>query len=299
MARGRPRRRHAPSKDVTLSPVGAQGKIKRVIFNADDFGISAEVNDAVEKAHRNGVLRSASLMVGAPAFDDAVERARRLPSLAIGLHVVLVHGRPVLPPENVPAVVGSDGLFFTDLVGAGVKFFFRPRAAAQLRAEIRAQFERFAGTGLPLDHVDAQSHMHVHPTVFRAILEVGREFGMRAIRIPREPYGGTRTIRPWVALMRARAGRQGVASNDYAYGVNDVGAMTEARVLQMLENLPDGVTELFFHPATGPFAGADAGAERFQWTEELRALTSPAVRESLARHRIESTTYGALTAPSS
>ena len=233
-------------------------------------------------------------MVGARSFDDAVERARRLPSLAVGLHVVLVHGRPVLPPERIPKIVGSDGAFFTDLVGAGVRFFFRPGAARQLEAEIRAQFERFAETGLPLDHVDAQSHMHVHPTVFRSILKVGREFGMRAIRIPREPYGGTRTIEPWVALMRSRARRQGVASNDYVYGVNGVGAMNESRVLQMLDGLPDGVTEFFFHPATGRFAGADAGTERFQWREELAALTSLAVRDALKRNHIESVTYGDL-----
>jgi chitin disaccharide deacetylase len=234
-------------------------------------------------------------MVSAPAFDDAVERARRLPSLAVGLHVVLVHGHPVLPAERIPKIVGPDGLFFTDLVGAGVTFFLRRGAARQLEAEIRAQFERFAETGLTLDHVDAQSHMHVHPTVYRSILKVGREFGMRAIRIPREPYGGTRTIEPWVALMRARARRQGVKSNDYVYGVNDVGSMNEARVLRMLDALPDGVTELLFHPATGPFAGADAGTERFDWSGELAALTSPAVREALARNHIESITYSTLS----
>lgn len=231
-------------------------------------------------------------MVGAPAFDDAVERARRLPSLAVGLHVVLVHGRPVLPPDRIAKIVGRDGLFFTDLVGAGVTFFLRPGAARQLEAEIRAQFERFAATGLKLDHVDAQSHMHVHPTVYRLILKVGREFGMRAIRIPREPYGGTRTIEPWVALMRARARGRGVTSSDYVYGVNDVGAMNEARVLRMLDDLPEGVTELFFHPATGSFPGADAGTERFQWREELDALTSAAVRDALIRNGIQRTTYG-------
>lgn len=272
----------------------SKGTIKRVIFNADDFGISAEVNEAVEIAHRDGVLGAASLMVGAPAFDDAVERARRMPSLAVGLHVVLVHGRPVLPPERISKIVGRNGLFFTDLVGAGVTFFFRPGAARQLEAEIRAQFERFAATGLTLDHVNAQSHMHVHPTVYRSILKVGREFGMRAIRIPREPYGGTRTIEPWVALMRARARRQGVRSNDYVYGLNDVGAMNESRVLRMLDALPDGVTEVFFHPATGPFAGADAGTEAFQWKEELNALTSPAVKEALTLKGIENTTFGRL-----
>jgi hopanoid biosynthesis associated protein HpnK len=269
---------------------------KSVIFNADDFGVAPEVNEAIELAHRQGVLRSASLMVGAPASADAVARAKGMRRLAVGLHVVLVNGRPVLPPERVPDLVDAGGAFLTDLPRAGARFFFRPAARRQLAAEIRAQFERFAATGLRLDHVNAQSHMHVHPTVFGLILEIGQTYGLRAVRIPREPHGGTLTIAPWLGLMRRRARRADVFCNDYVYGVNDVGAMTQARVLQMLAALPDGVTELFFHPATGPFAGADAGTQRFAWAEELAALTSPAVHDALDRNRIASTTYGELSA---
>jgi hopanoid biosynthesis associated protein HpnK len=235
-------------------------------------------------------------MVGAPAAADAVERAAALPTLAVGLHVVLVNGRPVLAPERVPDLVDRDGAFSTDLVGAGIRFFFRPGVRAQLAAEIRAQFERFAQTGLRLDHADAQSHMHVHPTIFGLIVEIGQSYGLRAIRIPREPSGGTRSIAPWLTLMRARARRAGLTCNDYAYGVNEAGALTEARVLQMLDRLPDGVTEIFFHPATRAFAGADLGTEGYQWAAELSALTSPTVRAAIERLGIASVTYGELAA---
>jgi hopanoid biosynthesis associated protein HpnK len=271
--------------------------MRRVIISADDFGAAAEINAAVERAHREGVLRAASLMVGAPAAQDAIERAKRMPNLAIGLHVVLVHGRPVLPRERVPALVDANGVFHTDLVRAGVQFFFRPGVRTQLGAEIRAQFERFAATGLTLDHADAQSHMHVHPTVFRLILKIGREFGLRAVRIPREPFGGTRTIEPWLKIMRSRAGRAGIVHNDYAFGVNEAGALTESRVIEILDRLPDGVTELFFHPATDSFEGADRGTEHFQWSAEFAALTSARVRERLARNGIRSITYGELAGP--
>ncbi|MBV8067797.1 MAG: hopanoid biosynthesis-associated protein HpnK [Candidatus Eremiobacteraeota bacterium] len=266
--------------------------MKRLIVNADDFGAAPEINDAVERAHRNGILRSASLMVGASASQDAVERARRMPNLAVGLHVVLVHGRPVLPPQRVPNLVDGSGAFLTNLVRAGSRFFFRPGVRAQLAAEIRAQFERFAATGLTLDHANAQSHMHVHPTVFALLLEIGRDYGLRAVRIPREPLGGTRTIEPWLALMRSRAKRSGIVCNDYAFGVNEAGALTEERVLQILDVLPDGVTEIFFHPATARFRGADPGTEDFHWQEELAALTSRRVREAIERNGIESVTYG-------
>lgn len=270
--------------------------MKRLIVNADDFGIAPEVNEAVERAHGEGVLRSASLMVGAPHAEDAIARARRLPELAVGLHVVLVNGRPVLAADRVPDLVDRRGEFLTDLVRAGFRFFFRPGVRAQLAAEIRAQFERFAQSGLALDHANAQSHMHVHPTVFRLILQIGREYGLRAIRIPREPSGGTRTIEPWLALMRARARRAGIVYNDYAYGVNEAGALTEERFLQILQRLPDGVTEVFFHPATRAFAGADRGTKAYAWAGELVALTSPRVRDAIARNAIVSTTYGEIVA---
>ena len=265
--------------------------MKRLILSADDFGAAPEVNTAVERAHRDGVLRAASLMVGGVAAEDAIERARRMPELAVGLHVVLVHGRPVLPPKRVPDLVDRSGAFLTDLLRAGFRFFFRPGVRAQLAAEIRAQFERFSASGLQLDHADAQSHMHVHPTVFRLMLQIGREYGLRAVRIPREPHGGTRSIAPWLSLMRLRARRAGLVCNDYAFGVNEAGLLTEERVLQMLDSLPDGVTEIFFHPATGSFAGADPGTEHFAWTGELAALTSPRVREAIDRNGLISTTY--------
>lgn len=282
MVRRRARRRHAAKED----------SLKRLVLNADDFGAAPEVNEAVERAHRDGALRSASLMVGAPAAADAIERARRMPGLAVGLHVVLVNGRPVLPPERVPDLVDERGEFLVDLVRAGFRFFFRPGVRAQLAAEVRAQFERFARAELALDHVDAQSHMHVHPTVFGLIVRIGREYGMQAIRIPREPLGTTRSIAPWLWLMRTRAHRAGIACNDYAFGVTEAGALTEQRVLQLIEALPDGVTEIFFHPATGAFSGADRGTERYAWEGELAALTSPLVRDAIARNGIVSTTYG-------
>lgn len=269
--------------------------MKRLILNADDFGIAPEVNEAVERAHRAGVLRSASLMVGASAAADAISRARCLPKLAVGLHVVLVHGRPVLPVERVPDLVDERGEFLTDLVRAGFRFFLRPGVRAQLEAEIRAQFERFAQTGLRLDHVNAQSHMHVHPTVFRLLLKVGREYGLTAVRIPREPAGATRSIGPWLTMMRRRARRAGIASNDYVFGLSEPGALTEERVLEILRHLPDGVTEIFFHPATSPFEGADRGTQAFRWMDELAALTSPRVRDAIAHGGIESITYGELT----
>lgn len=269
--------------------------MRQLIVTADDFGLDEAVNEAVELGHREGILTTASLMVAAPASGDAVARARRLPSLHVGLHVVLVNGRPALPPERVPLLVDRDGCFERDLFRAGVRYFFTPGVRSQLEDEIRAQFQAFAATGLPLDHVNAQNHFHVHPTVLSLILKVGREFGMRAVRIPQEPFlpswramrskWGTRFanwafLLPWMRLMRVRLSAAGIATNDYVFGMNDTGHMTPPCVRAFLANLPDGVCELYLHPATHSWP--QAFPPDYDFAGEFASLIDPGAIE-LAR----------------
>jgi hopanoid biosynthesis associated protein HpnK len=270
--------------------------MKRVIVTGDDFGLARPVNEAIEEAHRNGILTAASLMVGAEATEDAVARARRLPSLAVGLHVVLVEGRPLLPAPQVSDLVDEQGEFSTHLVRAGVNFFFRPRARAQLRAEIRAQFQAFQATGLRLDHANAHNHMHLHPTVLALIVEVGREFDLGAMRVPCEPplasWHAARTgllrrllssacLFPWIALLRRRLRRAGLKANRFAFGLHDTGNMHASLVERFLAGLPDGVTEMYFHPATGRSPQTDRFMADYRQEAEFEALTSPSVRQAL------------------
>ncbi len=198
--------------------------MKKLIVTGDDFGLSLAVNEAVEEAHRRGVLSTASLMVGARAVRDAVDRARRLPSLRVGLHLVLVDGAPISPPEAIPDLVDPRGEFSPHLFRAGFNFFFRPGVRKQLEREIRAQFQAFRNTGLPLDHVNCHNHMHLHPTIGGLILKVGREYGLRAMRYPYEPvlpsWRASRKalgrkwvswlfLWPWLALLKNQLRRPG------------------------------------------------------------------------------------------
>lgn len=276
--------------------------MKKLIVTGDDFGASLPVNDAIERAHRQGILNTASLMVGAPVAADAVLRARALPGLAVGLHLVLVCGRPVLPVEDVPDLVGADGAFSTRLVRAGFSFFFRPAVRRQLAAEIRAQFERFRATGLDLDHVNAHNHMHLHPTIFGLILRIGADYGLRAMRLPHEPYraswraageGLARRwandvlLRPLIHAHRRRLARAGVACNDYVFGMNDNGAMDRERLLAFLDHLPDGVSEIFCHPATAPWPEMEPAARHYRVADEFAALTDATVAAAIDRLGIE------------
>jgi hopanoid biosynthesis associated protein HpnK len=247
-------------------------------------------------------------MMGAPATADAVARARRLPRLAVGLHVILVDGSPVLPPDAVPALVGAGGAFDDNMLRAGVRFFLSPAARCQLEAEIRAQFAAFRATGLKLDHVNAHRHMHVHPTVARLVLRVGREFGMRAMRIPDEPWrllrraaaAGERVApplyAPWIALLRRRLARGGMALNDRLFGLAWTGAMTEERVLRLVAVLPPGTSELYCHPAVAQTPALARTMPRYRPVEELAALLSARVRALVEQHAIELVSYADLAA---
>jgi hopanoid biosynthesis associated protein HpnK len=249
-------------------------------------------------------------MVGAAAAEDAVARARTMPSLKVGLHVVVACGRPVLRSEQIPELVGPDGLLRTKLLRAGLSFFFRLSVRRQLENEIRAQFEAFSRTGLVLDHVNAHKHMHLHPTVLTLILKIGREFGIRAVRLPYEPLltswrasrdGFLRRLcsgaflAPWIFLMKWRLGRAGIGCNDYIFGLTDSGRMDADRVRRFAESLPDGVSEIYCHPATGRWADMERSVEHYQFKRELEALVSPYVAEALHRSGVQLIALSALT----
>jgi len=271
--------------------------VKQLIVTADDFGAATQVNEAVERAHREGILSAASLMVAGAAAHDAVTRAKTMPTLRVGLHLVLVEGKPVLPARAVPDLVDANGNFRTDMARAGAAMFFLPKVRAQLAAEIAAQFEAFAATGLKLDHVNAHKHFHLHPTIASLILDIGKAHGLKGARVPLEPQAVLGRIEPRktsavVALtapfarsLRRRFRQAGVTSPDQVFGLAWSGAMTNKRLAGLIEHLPEGLTEIYMHPATGPYAGSAPG---YQYQGELAALTDPALSARLAAKGIKS-----------
>ena len=246
-------------------------------------------------------------MVAAPAAADAVARAYRLKSLHVGLHLVLIDGSPVLPRAELDGLVGRDGRFDDSPPRAGLRFFFQPGARRRLAAEIRGQFEAFRATGLALDHVNAHKHMHLHPTVARLVVEIGRDYGLRAVRLPAEPraplrraFPGERRAMPppgfAVAALRRRLRRARLVANDHVFGIAWSGAMTEDRLLGLLPHLPGGVSEIYFHPATEMTPPLWTAMPGYRPAEELAALVSPGVRRRIEELGIRLTSYGDLAA---
>lgn len=260
--------------------------MKRLIVTADDFGAAREVNDAVEAAHLGGILSAASLMVGAPAAADAIARARRMPSLRVGLHLVLVEGRPLLPASAVTHLVDDAGLFRSDLAAFGALIALSRTVRRELAAEITAQFAAFRDSGLTLDHCNAHKHFHLHPLVGQLITAIGPRFGLRAMRVPREPTCVLREVErqtrwtavqltmPFALALRRRVSAAGLLAPDYLFGLKWSGHMTRERLLGLIRNLPQGLSEIYLHPATGPFPGAAAG---YRYREELEALVAAEV----------------------
>ncbi|MBX5453141.1 MAG: hopanoid biosynthesis-associated protein HpnK [Acidobacteriia bacterium] len=279
--------------------------MRRVIISADDFGLSAAVNEAVERACREGILSTASLMVAAPFAADAVRRARALPGLRVGLHVVLVDGPAACRIDEIPDLLDENGRFGADQWRRGVSYFFSPRVRAQLQREIAAQFRAFHRFGLALDHVNAHKHMHLHPAVARLVIEIGRDFGLRALRVPAEPpavLGACGTpphpaqfaLYAWSRVLRRQALRAGLTVNDYAFGIAWSGHMTLPRLLRLAEHLPEGVSEIYFHPASERDGVLKSLMPDYEHEAELAALLDPRFAQALAAVGAHRTSYGEL-----
>jgi len=276
----------------------------QLIVNADDFGMSKEVNEAVVHAFKKGVLTSCSLMVMGEAFDEAVHLAKENRGLGVGIHLVTVMGRSVLPRSEIPALVNEKGFFSCHPGFAGLKYYFSRRARAQLRKELAAQFEKFQSTGLPFSHIDAHLHMHVHPVIFNAAVELGEKFGVRRMRVPQDELAlALRFDRSsflkkiilsllfslLVRFMRRKLKARHFVFPERVYGNFQSGKMDETYFLYALENLRAESNEIYFHPALH-----DAGRksdEQLPSRIEYEALTSHRVIEQLRHLKIRLTNY--------
>jgi len=276
----------------------------RVIINGDDFGRSTNINAAIIRAHKEGVLTSASLMVAGDAVEDAVALAHATPTLAVGLHIVVAGGRSVLPSTEIPHLANSSGRLPDNAASAGARYFLSCTLQAELAREIKAQFGRFAATGLPMSHVDGHMHMHMVPSVFRMLLPLAQEYGAAGVRIVQDDlelalrYDRRRALTKvgWALAfgMLARHGRgqlrgYRLAATDRVYGLLQTGQMQEAYVILVLKQMTIPTAELYLHPSLvweGEAMGPNPG--------DLATLLSPAVRQVIHERGIQLVAYPTL-----
>ncbi len=279
--------------------------MRQLIANADDFGRHERINAAVEEAAQNGILRSATLMAGEPAFDDAVRVARRNALLGVGIHFTLVNGTPVLPPEEIPSLVREDGTFYDDY-GSFVKRYFAGRIRLEeVRSELSAQLEKFEMTGLTPTHADSHQHIHVLPGILEIVLDICEESGIGAMRAPRAPlfaghFGGAGQLigRAGLAFLAGRAARKAksrsIKTPDHFAGIVAGEAVSEEALLEVVRNLKSGTTEVMMHPGTDTALLSQELSWQHDFEAELHALLSDRVQELLRQKDIEAINFSEL-----
>jgi hopanoid biosynthesis associated protein HpnK len=279
---------------MALRPSDPNAPPRRLIVNADDFGRSASINQAVIRAHREGILTTASLMVNEPAGEEAVALARENPTLGVGLHLTLLCGHSALPPAEVPGLVNPNGEFSNNPAGAGFRYFFQRSLREPLRREIHAQFQKFRATRLPLDHVNGHLHLHLHPTVFRILMADASQLGIKRLRLTFDPFrlnlraaSGHLAYRalhvaifhPLSARARPTLAQRGIRHTEAVFGLLQNARVDEAYVTRLLPQLPAGDSELYSHPSLDEFKN------------EFDALISPVVQDQVKKLGIKLIRY--------
>lgn len=285
--------------------------MRRLIINADDFGLTAGVNRAIAEANRSGVLTSATIMANARAFPQAAEQAKSQRQLRTGCHVVLIDGEPVT--RDAATLTNGSARFkssLKDFARAAVQKRF---SADEIQREVEAQIKKIQSCGITVTHVDSHKHTHMFPQVLRPVLRAARACGVRAVRNPFEPVrcwprgallstpalwlrcAGVLTFQMFSAEFRKAIGEEGMLSTDGTVGIAATGKLDRTMLVSIIQALPEGTWELVCHPGYSDSELQEAGTRLLQSREiELEALTAPETKEALARQSIELISYADL-----
>lgn len=294
--------------------------MRRLIINADDFGLTSGVNRAILEAHQHGVVTSATLMAGGRAFAEAVKLAQCAPQLNVGCHVVLADGEPLLPPEQVPTLLaGNGGPRFRSGIGELASAALRGRMdAAQVEAEATAQMRQLQAAGLTLSHFDTHKHAHMFPALLRPLLRAARACGVRALRNPFAPvkplafahllrrprlwkrYSEVKALRRLLDNFRQAVQEEQMLTTDGTFGIVSTGALDQRLFEAIVGSIPEGTWEFVCHPGYND-AELDTVHTRLRSSreQELQVLISDGARETLRRHGVELISWRQLLAASS
>ena len=277
---------------------------RRVMFSADDFGLSPALNNAVALAHRGGLLGNASLMPGAPAFPHALALARNFPALCLGVHLTLIQGAATLPPRQIPGLVDAAGRFPTDPVLTGWRYYFRADLLPEIRAELRAQIEAVLRAGVTVWQLNSHLNLHLHPRLAPLVVDLAQEFGIPSLRLAQEDWPATLALAPDEAIPKAALGliftllcrrarrlatAAGLLVNDHLFGLTHHGRLTRDYLLGLVPRLKPGLTEIYSHPALAVDAALREAAPAYLRRQEFEALVSPDLQAALKANLVEVT----------
>jgi chitin disaccharide deacetylase len=284
--------------------------MKQAILNADDFGLTRGINEGIIRAHRDGILTSATLMANGPAFDDAIELAKAHPKLGVGCHLVLSGGTSVAPRETIPSLAGPDGSLPESLAALVVSVTSGNLRTDDIETELRAQIAKIRSAGIEPTHVDTHKHTHCHPRVMNVVARVARACGISKIRNPvedlRDSWQSTRPDVPGrildfaascaVRLVRSQfqsiAKRYGLRWPDHFLGLVVTGRLDPSALAYLIEALSEGSTEIMLHPGVWDPELEKVGSRLQRQREtEMQALMSPQVSRAVREGQIRLISY--------
>jgi len=294
--------------------------MKKLIVNADDFGLTEGVNRAIIDGHRHGIITSTTVMANGMAFDSAVAASSTTPSLGVGVHLNLTQGRPVSSASHIPSIVTPEGFFYPTPGMLARRVLTRKAKLSHIESELRSQIEKIASAGIRITHLDSHKHIHVLPAIFNVVLKLAREYGIDCVRCPVEPAASAlgpmrsgrrgwprmakqyllgRALSTLAACQARKVKVAGLCRPEHFYGLSQTGFLDLAMLRQILRALPEGTSEVMCHP--GYVDEALLGTRtrlRSQRKAELEALTSPIIRRLVDELRIELVSYDKLSLPS-
>lgn len=279
--------------------------MKKIIVNADDFGRHELINRAVERAVDTGCLKSATLMAGGVAFDDAIQLAKKSPSLGVGIHFTLANGNPVLPSKEIPSLVTEEGIFHGDYIKFLKRYLSGKISLSEVRSELAAQLEKILNTGLTLTHFDSHQHLHHMPGIIEIVLELAESAGIKSMRVANtklfdgelDSFGkfvgrlGLGSLAKFAAHL---AHKKNFATPEHFAGIVAGESVSETFMLKLTENLQEGTTEVMLHPGTDNKILQDFCKWEHDFEAELAAVTSPRVLSLLAEKNISAINFSAL-----
>ena len=279
--------------------------MKNLIVNADDFGRHELINRAVEQAFNSGCLKSATLMAGGAAFEDAVKLAKKIPDLGVGIHFTLANGNPILPPEEIPSLVTAQGFFHADYVTFLKKYFGGKISLAEVRAELAAQLQKILRAGLQLTHFDSHQHLHHIPGIIEIALDLAQAANIKAMRVAGAKifdgelknfgqFVGRLGLGSLAKFAAHKAHKKNFVTPEHFAGIVAGESVDENFLLNLIDNLPEGTTEVMLHPGTDNEILRGFCKWDHDFETELAAVTSPKVLSLLDSKNVSAINFAAL-----
>lgn len=274
--------------------------MKKLIINADDFGLHKNVNGGIINGYQEGCITSTSIMPGGRAFEQAVSLAAGCPELGVGVHLTLVAEKTVVDPSKVKTLVDSYGLLPAGYSEFMNKYILGKLDFSEIKTELDAQIAKVFKTGIKITHLDSHQHLHVLPGILDIVIDLSRKYNISALRIPCEPHFfiggypakfGRMVSRMGLSYLAQRAKikarKQGLITPDHFFGMLAGGNMRQDYLLNIVDNLPEGVSEIMVHPGNDDIELGKSFTWQYHWQQELTAVKSLELKTHLADNKIK------------